>query len=217
MVAKALGLSNSAKAVCLEVIGYLEREPFAHSNFYFPEWVGSLIQKADAKVGLPILRIVEQKISQRVRARRAECAADTGKYPHSKISRHQAEDAHAGSGPDLFRRHGSAGRGRCDKVSSRAIQLHYRACHAARVKPTLANPSPLVEVTVEAAHAIAMPSPAWIRRCRQTLEQAPICRCLVQGVVEKLLATQITFPIDHTTQNCEFLRGWGACYRQVSG
>ncbi len=66
MVAKALELSNSAKAVCLEVIGYLEHKPFAHSHFYFPEWVGSLIQKADAKVGLPILRIVEQKISQRV-------------------------------------------------------------------------------------------------------------------------------------------------------
>lgn len=44
----------------------LEHKPFAHSHFYFPEWVGSLIQKADAKVGLPILRIVEQKISQRV-------------------------------------------------------------------------------------------------------------------------------------------------------
>jgi len=66
MVAKALELSNSAKAVCLEVIGYLEHKPFAHSNFYFPDWVGSLIQKADAKVGLPIVRIVEQKISQRV-------------------------------------------------------------------------------------------------------------------------------------------------------
>jgi len=66
MVAKALELSNSAEVVCLEVVGYLEREPFAHSNFYFPDWVGSLIQKADAKVGLPIVRIVEQKLNQRV-------------------------------------------------------------------------------------------------------------------------------------------------------
>ncbi len=66
MIAKALDLVGPAKAVCLEVIGSLEREPFAHSNFYFPDWVGSLIHKADAKVGLPIVRIVEQKINQRV-------------------------------------------------------------------------------------------------------------------------------------------------------
>ncbi|MDA8250202.1 MAG: UTRA domain-containing protein, partial [Rhodospirillales bacterium] len=47
-------------------IGYLERQPFAYSDFYFPEWVGSQIQKADARIGLPIIRIVEQKIGQRI-------------------------------------------------------------------------------------------------------------------------------------------------------
>lgn len=65
-IAGALGLPDSAKAVCLEVIGYLDRKPFAYSRFYFPEWVGAMIGKADAKVGLPIIRIVEQKISQRI-------------------------------------------------------------------------------------------------------------------------------------------------------
>ncbi len=66
MVAKALELSSSATAMCMEVIGYLEHEPFAHSKFFFPDWVGSLIDRADTKEGLPIVRIAEQKINQRV-------------------------------------------------------------------------------------------------------------------------------------------------------
>ncbi|MCC6947947.1 MAG: GntR family transcriptional regulator [Bradyrhizobiaceae bacterium] len=65
-IARALDLPDSAKAVRLEVIGYLDRKPFAYSEFYFPDWVGTMIGKADAKVGLPIIRIVEQKISQRI-------------------------------------------------------------------------------------------------------------------------------------------------------
>ncbi|MFI4986582.1 MAG: GntR family transcriptional regulator [Alphaproteobacteria bacterium] len=66
MIAKALDLSNSTKVVRLEVIGHLEREPFAYTDFYFPDWVGSLIYKADTKGGLPIVRIIEKKIGQRV-------------------------------------------------------------------------------------------------------------------------------------------------------
>ena len=66
LIAKALDLSGPTKVVHLEVIGYLDRSVFAYSDFYFPEWVGSLIQKADAKIGLPIVRIVEQKINQRI-------------------------------------------------------------------------------------------------------------------------------------------------------
>ena len=65
-VAGALSTAESTRVVRLEVIGYLERQPFAYSDFYFPEWVGSQIQKADARIGLPIIRIVEQKIGQRI-------------------------------------------------------------------------------------------------------------------------------------------------------
>jgi DNA-binding GntR family transcriptional regulator len=65
-VARVLDVPETAETVRLEVIGYLEREPFAYTDFYFPEPVGSVIHRADARIGLPIIRVVEQKINQRI-------------------------------------------------------------------------------------------------------------------------------------------------------
>lgn len=65
-IASALGLADDVKAVRLEVIAFLENEPFAYSNFYFPEWVGAMIHKADTEPGLPIVRVIEKKINQRI-------------------------------------------------------------------------------------------------------------------------------------------------------
>ncbi|MCC7166156.1 MAG: GntR family transcriptional regulator [Rhodospirillales bacterium] len=65
-IGKALDLPQQSKVVHIEAIGCLGLQPFAHSDFYFPDWVGLVIRKADAKVGLPFARIVEQKIGQRI-------------------------------------------------------------------------------------------------------------------------------------------------------
>lgn len=70
LVAKALELPPEARAVCLESIGYLKGEPFAYTEFFFPEPIGALVEESDVMDNVPILRIVERKLGQR--AKRAE-------------------------------------------------------------------------------------------------------------------------------------------------
>jgi GntR family transcriptional regulator len=66
VVAKSLGLALEAPALCLEAIGFLKGEPFAYTEFFFPGSIGALIEESDVTDNVPILRIVEQKIGQRV-------------------------------------------------------------------------------------------------------------------------------------------------------
>jgi GntR family transcriptional regulator len=69
-VARALQLSPGARAVRIDVIGYLKGEAFAYTEFFFPEPVGALINDSDVVDHVPMLRAVEQKLGRR--AKRAE-------------------------------------------------------------------------------------------------------------------------------------------------
>jgi GntR family transcriptional regulator len=66
LIAKALGLAQEARVWRLEAIGYLKGESFAYTDFFFPAPIGAFIQESDVMDNVPILRIVEQKIGQKV-------------------------------------------------------------------------------------------------------------------------------------------------------
>lgn len=64
LIAAALALAPEEQAVRFELLVRDGRLPFAYSNFYFPEAVGSLLSKEDLVDAVPILRIVENKTRQ---------------------------------------------------------------------------------------------------------------------------------------------------------
>jgi GntR family transcriptional regulator len=65
-VRQALALADTARAVLLETVNYSSGEPFGYSEIYLPEEVGVLIQAADVTGEIPMLRVVEHHLGQRV-------------------------------------------------------------------------------------------------------------------------------------------------------
>lgn len=65
-VAQALALAPEAPVVRLEVTCFSEREPFAYAEYFYPEEIGARIDEADLARGVPILKIVEEKVGRRI-------------------------------------------------------------------------------------------------------------------------------------------------------
>lgn len=66
LVREVLELASGIPAVRVEVVNYSAGEPFGYSEIFFPDDVGALIHESDIAGGIPVLRVVEEKLNQRI-------------------------------------------------------------------------------------------------------------------------------------------------------
>jgi GntR family transcriptional regulator len=66
LVAQSLGLGPGERVVRFEVIASSGGEPFAHAEFFLPAAVGALVEDADLREHVPILKEIERKLGRRI-------------------------------------------------------------------------------------------------------------------------------------------------------
>jgi GntR family transcriptional regulator len=65
-VAQALRLAEAEQVVRLEAIVFAAGKPFAYAEFFFPPGVGALLDETMLSDQVPVLRVLERKLGQRV-------------------------------------------------------------------------------------------------------------------------------------------------------
>lgn len=76
-ISEVLALQSGERATRMEVTSFLDQEPVAFVQVYFPLAVGHLLDIEDVTNGLPIIRVVERKMNTRVARAEQQIEADT--------------------------------------------------------------------------------------------------------------------------------------------